>query len=41
MNNSDIIDLCSDYEKGESNINDGQKELGSVVGTSWITQNHY
>ncbi|XP_030953884.1 protein MICRORCHIDIA 6-like isoform X8 [Quercus lobata] len=39
MNNSDIIDLCSDYEKGESNINDGQKELGSVVGTSWITQN--
>ncbi|KAK7822206.1 protein microrchidia 6 [Quercus suber] len=39
MNNSDIIDLCSDYEKGESNINDGQKELGSVVGTSSITPN--
>ena len=39
MNNSDIIDLRSDYEKGESNINDSQKELGSVVGTSWITPN--
>ena len=39
MNNSDIIDLRSDYEKGESNINDSQKELVSVVGTSWITPN--
>ncbi|KAM3713540.1 hypothetical protein ACJW31_01G263400 [Castanea mollissima] len=39
MNNSDIIDLCSDSEKEESNINDVQKELGSVVGTSWITPN--
>uniref|UniRef100_A0A2N9FU04 Morc S5 domain-containing protein n=1 Tax=Fagus sylvatica TaxID=28930 RepID=A0A2N9FU04_FAGSY len=38
MNNSDIIDLCSDFEEGESNIYDGQKELGPVVGTSHIKE---